>query len=89
MPSFTDWNKFTNLNNFAQLFKDFSTNSFAQHFSELFNLPVPALWTAVLGEWDRAEQKGAYVPIEKIVLHHRFYNYQHDIGKKEFVCGYL
>ncbi|CAB3235165.1 unnamed protein product [Arctia plantaginis] len=48
--------------------------------NELFNLPVPALWTAVLGEWDRAEQKGAYVPIEKIVLHHRFHNYQHDIA---------
>ncbi|XP_063827718.1 uncharacterized protein LOC135077051 [Ostrinia nubilalis] len=48
--------------------------------NELFNLPVPALWTAVLGEWDRAEQKGAYVPIERIVLHHRFHNYQHDIA---------
>ncbi|RVE51671.1 hypothetical protein evm_003643 [Chilo suppressalis] len=48
--------------------------------NELFNLPVPALWTAVLGEWDRAEQRGAYVPIERIVLHHRFHNYQHDIA---------
>ncbi|CAG9787489.1 unnamed protein product [Diatraea saccharalis] len=48
--------------------------------SELFNLPIPALWTAVLGEWDRAEQRGAYVPIERIVLHHRFFNYQHDIA---------
>ncbi|XP_060802195.1 uncharacterized protein LOC106134782 [Amyelois transitella] len=48
--------------------------------NELFNLPLPALWTAVLGEWDRAEQKGAYVPIERIVLHHRFHNYQHDIA---------
>ncbi|XP_045515343.1 tissue-type plasminogen activator-like [Pieris brassicae] len=48
--------------------------------NELFNLPVPALWTAVLGEWDRAEQRGAYVPVERIVLHHRFHNYQHDIA---------
>ncbi|XP_072929430.1 chymotrypsin-like elastase family member 2A [Epargyreus clarus] len=48
--------------------------------NELFNLPVPALWTAVLGEWDRAEQRGAYVPIERIVTHHRFHNYQHDIA---------
>ncbi|KAG6448203.1 hypothetical protein O3G_MSEX005377 [Manduca sexta] len=48
--------------------------------NELFNLPVPALWTAVLGEWDRAEQKGSYVPVERIVLHHRFHNYQHDIA---------
>ncbi|XP_037867750.1 plasma kallikrein [Bombyx mori] len=48
--------------------------------NELFNLPVPALWTAVLGEWDRAEQKGSFVPIERIVLHHRFHNYQHDIA---------
>ncbi|CAH2040127.1 unnamed protein product, partial [Iphiclides podalirius] len=48
--------------------------------NELFNLPVAALWTAVLGEWDRAEQKGSYVPIEKVILHHRFHNYQHDIA---------
>ncbi|XP_045496399.1 transmembrane protease serine 7-like [Colias croceus] len=48
--------------------------------NELFNLPVPALWTAVLGEWDRAEQRGAYLPVERIVLHHRFHNYQHDIA---------
>lgn len=48
--------------------------------NELFNLPVPALWTAVLGEWDRAEQKGSYVPIERIVLHQRFHHYQHDIA---------
>ncbi|XP_068627273.1 chymotrypsin-C [Battus philenor] len=48
--------------------------------NELFNLPVAALWTAVLGEWDRAEQRGAYVPIERIILHHRFHNYQHDIA---------
>ncbi|GBP51637.1 Plasma kallikrein [Eumeta japonica] len=48
--------------------------------NELFNLPIPALWTAVLGEWDRAEQRGAYVPIEKIVPHHRFHHYQHDIA---------
>ncbi|XP_014369314.2 transmembrane protease serine 12 [Papilio machaon] len=48
--------------------------------NELFNLPVAALWTAVLGEWDRAEQRGSFVPIEKIILHHRFHNYQHDIA---------
>ncbi|XP_041989187.1 transmembrane protease serine 3 [Aricia agestis] len=48
--------------------------------NELFNLPVPELWTAVLGEWDRAEQRGAYMPIQKIILHHRFHNYQHDIA---------
>ncbi|CAG9120549.1 unnamed protein product [Plutella xylostella] len=48
--------------------------------NELFNLPVPALWTAVLGEWDRAEQRGAFVPIERVVLHQRFHHYQHDIA---------
>ncbi|XP_034828697.1 chymotrypsin-like elastase family member 2A [Maniola hyperantus] len=53
--------------------------------NELFNLPVPALWTAVLGEWDRAEQRGAYVPIERIVLHHRFHNYQHDIALMKMI----
>ncbi|XP_052739737.1 transmembrane protease serine 12 [Bicyclus anynana] len=53
--------------------------------NELFNLPVPALWTAVLGEWDRAEQRGAYVPIERIILHHRFHNYQHDIALMKMI----
>ncbi|XP_032515893.2 chymotrypsinogen B [Danaus plexippus] len=48
--------------------------------NELFNLPLPALWTAVLGEWDRNEQRGSFLPIERIILHHRFHNYQHDIA---------
>lgn len=50
------------------------------NFSELFNLPIAALWTAVLGEWDRSEQSGAYVPVERIILHGRYHHYQHDIG---------
>ncbi|XP_046967640.1 transmembrane protease serine 13-like [Vanessa cardui] len=53
--------------------------------NELFNLPVPALWTAVLGEWDRAEQRGSYLPIERIVLHQRFHNYQHDIALMKMI----
>ncbi|XP_077286323.1 chymotrypsin-like elastase family member 2A [Arctopsyche grandis] len=48
--------------------------------NELFNLPIAALWTAVLGEWDRSEQSGAYVPVERIILHGRYHHYQHDIA---------
>ena len=51
-------------------------------FSELFSLPIAALWTAVLGDWDReieefTEQR---IPIDLIAIHEEFQNYQHDIG---------
>ena len=51
-------------------------------FSDIFNLPLAALWTAVLGEWDHnfEERTEERIPVEKIVLHERFQNYQHDIG---------
>ncbi|XP_026471750.1 chymotrypsin-like elastase family member 2A [Ctenocephalides felis] len=49
--------------------------------NEAFNLPLAALWTAVLGDWNRAvdnnfEQR---IPVEKVVVHERFHHYQHDI----------
>lgn len=50
--------------------------------SDLFNLPLAALWTAVLGDWDREVEENSEerIPIEEIILHERFHNYQHDIG---------
>lgn len=51
--------------------------------SELFNLPIGALWTAVVGEWelDSGGRGSARLPVEKVILHERFNNYVHDIGE--------
>lgn len=53
------------------------------YFSELFNLPIGALWTAVVGEWelDVGGRGSARLPVEKVILHERFNNYVHDIGE--------
>lgn len=50
--------------------------------SDLFNLPLAALWTAVLGDWNRnfEEQTEERIPVEEIIMHERFHNFQHDIG---------
>lgn len=51
--------------------------------SDLFNLPLAALWTAVLGDWDREleENTEQRIPVESIIIHERFHSFQHDIGK--------
>ncbi|KZC12667.1 Transmembrane protease serine 9 [Dufourea novaeangliae] len=53
--------------------------------NELFNLPIGALWTAVVGEWelDSGGRGSARLPVERVILHERFNNYVHDIGKFE------
>ncbi|CAG9860185.1 unnamed protein product [Phyllotreta striolata] len=50
--------------------------------NDLFNLPLAALWTAVIGEWDREveEYSEQRIPIEEVILHERFHNFQHDIA---------
>ncbi|KAJ4450266.1 hypothetical protein ANN_01686 [Periplaneta americana] len=50
--------------------------------NDIFNLPLAILWTAVLGEWDRdvEENTEIRVPIEKVFVHERFHNFQHDIA---------
>ncbi|EFN70108.1 Acrosin [Camponotus floridanus] len=50
--------------------------------NELFNLPIGALWTAVVGEWelDAGGRGSARLPVEKVILHERFNNYVHDIA---------
>ncbi|KAE8739428.1 hypothetical protein FOCC_FOCC015069 [Frankliniella occidentalis] len=50
--------------------------------NEVFSLPIPALWTAVLGDWDREveENTEVRVPIEKIIIHHKFHGYNNDIA---------
>lgn len=49
--------------------------------SDLFNLPIPPLWTVVLGEHDRDVETGneQRIPVEKIVMHHRYHNFRHDV----------
>lgn len=48
----------------------------------MFNLPLAALWTAVLGDWDQEveEYSEERIPVEEVILHERFHNFQHDIG---------
>ncbi|XP_072397547.1 trypsin-1-like [Diabrotica undecimpunctata] len=50
--------------------------------NDLFNLPLAALWTAVVGEWDREveEYSEQRIPVEEVILHERFHNFQHDIA---------
>ncbi|XP_012283872.1 chymotrypsin-like elastase family member 2A [Orussus abietinus] len=50
--------------------------------NELFNLPIGALWTAVVGEWDldSGGRGSARLPVERVILHERFNNYVHDIA---------
>lgn len=52
------------------------------NFSDIFNLPLPPLWTAVLGEHNRDVETGyeRRVPIDKIITHSGYLNFQHDIG---------
>ncbi|KAJ8667162.1 hypothetical protein QAD02_008824 [Eretmocerus hayati] len=50
--------------------------------NDLFNLPIGALWTAVVGEWelDSGGRGSARLPVERVILHERFENYVHDIA---------
>ncbi|XP_055588277.1 uncharacterized protein LOC129740594 isoform X2 [Uranotaenia lowii] len=49
--------------------------------NELFNLPLPALWTVVLGEYDRSVESGfeQRIPVDKIILHEKYHNFKHDL----------
>ncbi|KAL5284960.1 hypothetical protein ACFFRR_006964 [Megaselia abdita] len=49
--------------------------------NDLFNLPLPPLWTVVLGEHDRSVESGyeQRIPVEKIVLHKTYENFLHDL----------
>ncbi|KAI4501794.1 hypothetical protein M0802_003129 [Mischocyttarus mexicanus] len=50
--------------------------------SDLFNLPIGALWTVVVGEWelDSGGRGSARLPVDRVILHERFNNYVHDIA---------
>uniref|UniRef100_A0A182NE19 Peptidase S1 domain-containing protein n=1 Tax=Anopheles dirus TaxID=7168 RepID=A0A182NE19_9DIPT len=49
--------------------------------NDLFNLPLPALWTVVLGEYDRRSESGfeQRIPVDKIILHDKYHNFKHDL----------
>lgn len=53
-----------------------------KNLSDLFNLPLPPLWTVVLGEFNRHVESGfeQRISVEKIVMHHDYENFQHDLG---------
>lgn len=44
-------------------------------------MPLPPLWTVVLGEHDRSVESGyeQRIPVEKIVLHKTYENFLHDL----------
>lgn len=46
-------------------------------------MPLPALWTAVLGEYNRYKESGheRRISIEKIITHSHYSHFDHDIGK--------
>ncbi|XP_036325294.1 plasma kallikrein [Rhagoletis pomonella] len=50
--------------------------------NDLFNLPIPLLWTVVLGDHNRLEESGyeQRVPVDKIILHKRYHNFRHDLA---------
>uniref|UniRef100_A0A182VPW6 Peptidase S1 domain-containing protein n=1 Tax=Anopheles minimus TaxID=112268 RepID=A0A182VPW6_9DIPT len=49
--------------------------------NDLFNLPLPALWTVVLGDYDRRSESGyeQRIPVDKIILHEKYHNFKHDL----------
>ncbi|XP_021709944.1 uncharacterized protein LOC110679488 [Aedes aegypti] len=49
--------------------------------NDLFNLPLPPLWTVVLGEYDRSHESGyeQRIPVDKIILHDKYHNFKHDL----------
>lgn len=51
-------------------------------YSDIFDLPLPALWTAVLGEYNRRTETGheRRIAIEKIITHSHYSHFDHDIG---------
>lgn len=51
--------------------------------SDLFNLPIPPMWTAVIGDYDRSTESGLEqrIQIENIFMHENYQNFQNDLGK--------
>ncbi|XP_070507029.1 uncharacterized protein [Chironomus tepperi] len=49
--------------------------------NDLFNLPLPALWTVVLGENNRKVETGyeQRIPVDKIVMHEKYRHFKNDL----------
>lgn len=52
-------------------------------FSDLFNLPLPALWSVVLGENNRKVESGyeQRIPVDKIIMHEKYRHFKNDLGR--------
>lgn len=50
--------------------------------SEAFSYPYGPMWTAVLGDYNRADEEGheQRLLVNKVILHERFKEYHNDIG---------
>jgi hypothetical protein len=48
----------------------------------LFNLPLPALWSVVLGENNRKVESGyeQRIPVDKIIMHEKYHHFKNDLG---------
>jgi hypothetical protein len=46
-------------------------------------LPLPALWTVVLGENNRKIETGfeQRIPVDKILMHEKYRQFKNDLGK--------
>jgi hypothetical protein len=53
------------------------------NFSDLFNLPLPALWTVVLGENNRMVETGyeQRIQVDKIIMHEKYRHFKNDLGE--------
>ncbi|CAO1420929.1 unnamed protein product [Diamesa serratosioi] len=49
--------------------------------NDLFNLPLPALWTVILGEHNRKIESGfeQRIPVDKIIMHEKYRNFKNDL----------
>lgn len=58
------------------------SHSHVVRFSDLFNLPLPALWSVVLGENNRKVESGyeQRIPVDKIIMHEKYRHFKNDLG---------
>lgn len=51
--------------------------------SDLFNLPLPALWSVVLGENNRKVESGyeQRIAVDKIIMHEKYRHFKNDLGE--------
>lgn len=61
--------------------------NYSVFYSDLFNLPLPPLWTVLLGEYNRHIESGyeQRISVDKIVMHSDYEDFQHDLGLRNAI----